>query len=188
MSLICVAIALTGTLIITQVICVYLPFSYPKYAGSLFAANGLARSFFAGAAILFSPPMFEKLGIAGGVSLLAGFSVICSGGLFMLYYFGAVLDKENRFTSLESPIAPYRTPLQLYNYPDIYSDLTSNGSPGHLGCSGVWDSIRLWCWCWYREGLLKSCFMAIVRSGASISSKIASQFCMIVYDELELEL
>ena len=50
--------------------------SYPTYAASLFAGNDLCRSAFAFAAILFARPMFLRLGIGKGVSLLAGLSVL----------------------------------------------------------------------------------------------------------------
>lgn len=92
-----VAISICGIITITQAVLIYLPFVYPRYAGSLFAANGLARSIFAAAAILFSPPMFRAIGISGGVSLLAGCSVICSFGVFGLYFWGANLRRRSKF-------------------------------------------------------------------------------------------
>lgn len=76
---------------------IYLPFTYPQYAGSLFAANGLARSLMAGAAILFSIPMFDGIGVDGGVTLLASLSVVCVFGMFVLYFFGASLRKRSKF-------------------------------------------------------------------------------------------
>lgn len=75
----------------------YLPFSYPQYAGSLFAANAFARSALAAGAILFSRPMFLKLGVAGGVSLLGGLTILCIVGIYTLYYFGENLRKRSRF-------------------------------------------------------------------------------------------
>lgn len=62
--------------IISQCLFVYIPMSYPQYAASLFAGNDLCRSAFAFAAVLFARPMFLKLGIGKGVSLLAGLSVL----------------------------------------------------------------------------------------------------------------
>lgn len=96
-SLLGVAISMCGTFIITQCMFIYLPFTYPRYSGSLFAANGLARSLFAGAAIVFSRPMFLALGVDGGVSLLAGFSVLCVFGIYGIYYFGESLRRRSRF-------------------------------------------------------------------------------------------
>ena len=62
--------------IILQCIFIYIPMSYPQYAASLFASNDFCRSAFAFGSILFSRPMFLRLGIARGVSLLAGLSVL----------------------------------------------------------------------------------------------------------------
>lgn len=92
-----VSVSLCGVMGVTQAILIYIPFTYPRYAGSLFAANAMARCFFAGAAILFSPPMFEALGISGGVSLLAGCSVVCVFGMFGLYFWGASMRRRSRF-------------------------------------------------------------------------------------------
>jgi DHA1 family multidrug resistance protein-like MFS transporter len=50
--------------------------SYPQYAASLFAGNDFCRSAFAFGAILFSRPMYIDLGVAKGISLLAGLSVL----------------------------------------------------------------------------------------------------------------
>ncbi|TVY12934.1 Caffeine resistance protein 5 [Lachnellula arida] len=96
-SLLGVAITMCGIFIITQSMFIYLPFTYARYSGSLFAANGLARSVLAGAAILFSRPMFQALKISGGVSLLAGASVLCIPGMYTLYHYGAFLRKRSRF-------------------------------------------------------------------------------------------
>lgn len=54
-SLLGVAIALAGTLVVTQVICVYLPFDYPLTIckGSIRSKRS-SKKLFAGAAILFS--------------------------------------------------------------------------------------------------------------------------------------
>jgi DHA1 family multidrug resistance protein-like MFS transporter len=86
-----------GTYTVVQSMFLYLPFSYPKYSASLFAANDLARGSFAAGAILFSRPMFEKLTVAGGVSLLGGLTVVCIAGIFVLYRYGAVLRARSRF-------------------------------------------------------------------------------------------
>ncbi|KAJ5233154.1 cycloheximide resistance protein [Penicillium chermesinum] len=55
-SMIGIAISMCGVFVITQCMFIYLPFTYPRYAGSLFAANGFARSLLAAASILFSTP------------------------------------------------------------------------------------------------------------------------------------
>lgn len=62
--------------IIFQCVFVYIPLVYPRYAASLFAGNDFSRSAVAFAFILFSRDMFLRLGVAKGVSLLAGLSVL----------------------------------------------------------------------------------------------------------------
>lgn len=94
-----VGLSMSGVLIVTQVILVYIPSTYPQYAGSLFAANSLSRALFAGAAVLFSPFLFRALKISGGVSLLAGCSVVCVFGMFGIYSFGESLRKRSRFAA-----------------------------------------------------------------------------------------
>lgn len=86
-----------GTFLIIQSIFLYLPFTYPKYAASLFAANDLARSTMAAGAILFSRPLFLNLGVAAGVSLLGGLTIVCAFLLFLLYRYGASLRAKSQF-------------------------------------------------------------------------------------------
>lgn len=83
-----IAISMCGVFVITQCMFIYLPFTYPHYAGSLFATNGFARSIFAAASILFSLPLFDGIQVSGGVTLLTSFSVACIFGMFALYFFG----------------------------------------------------------------------------------------------------
>ncbi|OCL02965.1 MFS general substrate transporter [Glonium stellatum] len=96
-SLVGVAISMLGVFIITQCMFIYLPFTYPKYSGSLFAANGFARSAFAAGAILYARPMFLRLGIPGGVSLLGGLTILCIFGMYTIYFFGANLRRRSKF-------------------------------------------------------------------------------------------
>ncbi|KAF8863389.1 MFS general substrate transporter [Acephala macrosclerotiorum] len=91
-----------GTYLIIQSIFLYLPFTYPKYSASLFAANDLARSTLAAGAILFSRPLFLNLGVAGGVSLLGGLTIVCAFLLYLLYRYGAVLRAKSRFAMHDS--------------------------------------------------------------------------------------
>ncbi|KAF2241832.1 MFS general substrate transporter [Trematosphaeria pertusa] len=88
---------IVGIYSIAQSIFLYIPNIYPRYAASIFAANSLARSLFAFAAILFSTPMFEGIGIDGGVSLLGGLMVLCVVGMGLLYKFGKVLRARSSF-------------------------------------------------------------------------------------------
>lgn len=83
--------------ILMQCIFVYVPLSYPQYAASLFAANDFLRSALACGSILFARPLFINLGVAKGVSVLGGLSVIGIFGLFGLWIFGAKLRARSRF-------------------------------------------------------------------------------------------
>ncbi|CBX94749.1 similar to multidrug resistance protein [Plenodomus lingam JN3] len=87
-----------GIYFIAQSVLLYIPNIYPRYAASIFSANSLSRSAFAFAAILFARPMFQsKMGIDGGVSLLAGCMVLCTLGIFGLFRFGKGLRERSRF-------------------------------------------------------------------------------------------
>ena len=75
-----------GCYTIIQSLFLYLPFTYPQYAASLFAANDFARSSFAAGCILFSEPMFNNLGVSKGVTLLGGLTVGYTAGIYALYW------------------------------------------------------------------------------------------------------
>lgn len=91
------SLVIVGIYVIAQCIFSYIPKIYPRYAASIFAANSLARSVVAFVAILVATPMFEKIGVDGGVSLLAGLMVLCVGGIVALWKWGLVLRKRSRF-------------------------------------------------------------------------------------------
>ncbi|KAH3910895.1 hypothetical protein HBH56_137710 [Parastagonospora nodorum] len=91
------AMSIFGTYFIVQSVLLYIPNIYPRYAASIFSANSLSRSLFAVASILFSTPMFEGIGIDGGVSLLAGCMVICSILMVALWKWGKLLRERSRF-------------------------------------------------------------------------------------------
>lgn len=86
-----------GIYFIAQSVLLYIPNIYPRYAASIFSANSLSRSAFAFAAILFARPMFQGIGIDGGVSLLAGCMVLCSVGIAALFWWGKTLRERSRF-------------------------------------------------------------------------------------------
>lgn len=88
---------LSGVYFIFQSILLYIPNIYPRYAASIFAANSLARSLLAFAAILIARPMFEKMGVDGGVSFLAGLMVLCMFGIWAIYKWGKVLRQRSKF-------------------------------------------------------------------------------------------
>jgi DHA1 family multidrug resistance protein-like MFS transporter len=95
--LIGVVIFVVGTFFILQSIFVYLPLSYPKYAASLFAGNDLTRSSMACGSIIFARPLFLNVGIAEGVTLLGGLSVVGIIGTITIYYYGAALRARSKF-------------------------------------------------------------------------------------------
>jgi len=88
-----------GIFLIIQCIFLYLPLTYPQYAASLFAGNDFTRSTLAAGAIHFSRPLFNNLGVARGVSLLAGLTCGCIVGVFVLYFKGEKLRMRSRFAA-----------------------------------------------------------------------------------------
>ncbi|XXG98893.1 hypothetical protein Hte_005224 [Hypoxylon texense] len=86
-----------GVVVSFQCMNFYISRCYPKYSASLFAANTFARSCFAAGSILFSTPMYEALGVGGGVSLLGGLSVLCAFGTIVLWRYGDRLRIRSRF-------------------------------------------------------------------------------------------
>lgn len=88
---------MNGCYTLMQAIFMYLPFTYPQYAASLFAANDFARSSFAAGCILFSGLMFRNLGVAKGCTLLGGLTVGCTVCFYLLYFYGADLRKRSKF-------------------------------------------------------------------------------------------
>lgn len=87
--------------IVMQCIFIYIPLTYPKYAASLFAANDFFRSALACGSVLFAHPLFGNLGVARGVSLLGGLSVIGIIGIWLLYFFGSRLRALSKFAISE---------------------------------------------------------------------------------------
>ncbi|KAF2128633.1 MFS general substrate transporter [Dothidotthia symphoricarpi CBS 119687] len=98
-SCIGIALATIGIFIIFQTIFLYLAFSYPQFAASLFAGNDFARSAMAAGAVHFSTPLFGGLGVGRGVSLLAGLTVGCAGGVYVLFFYGERLRGRSRFAA-----------------------------------------------------------------------------------------
>jgi DHA1 family multidrug resistance protein-like MFS transporter len=97
----CIGIMITtiGIFLIIQCIFLYIPLVYPQYAASLFAGNDFARSALAAGAIHFSYPMFHNMGVDRGVTLLAGLTIGCSVGVYVLYFFGERLRAQSRFAA-----------------------------------------------------------------------------------------
>ncbi|KAL7927969.1 MFS general substrate transporter [Trichoderma austrokoningii] len=97
--LIGVALFVCGEFIVMQSLFIYLPMSYPQYAASLFAGNSVLRSTLAGGAVLFARALFVNMGVARGVSLLAGISVAGIIGTTVIYLFGAKLRARSTFAA-----------------------------------------------------------------------------------------
>ncbi|KAJ3491609.1 hypothetical protein NLG97_g5564 [Lecanicillium saksenae] len=90
-----IALYAGSSFIVFQAISVYIPLSYPQYSASLFAGNDFSRSTFAFASVLFSRTMYLKLGIAKGVSLLGGLSIL---GIRRETVASTTLDKTEELT------------------------------------------------------------------------------------------
>lgn len=86
-----------GVFIILVCMSVYLPRIYPEYAASLFAANDFCRSILAAAAVHLSVPLYNRLGVATGVSILGALSVLGVPGMWLIYRKGATLRAKSRF-------------------------------------------------------------------------------------------
>jgi DHA1 family multidrug resistance protein-like MFS transporter len=95
--LIGVAIFCFGHFWTMQSLFIYIPLSYPKYAASLFASNSIWRSGIAGGAVVFARPLFINLGVAKGVTVLAGLSVMGIFGTTAIYIFGKRLRARSKF-------------------------------------------------------------------------------------------
>jgi DHA1 family multidrug resistance protein-like MFS transporter len=82
-----------------QCIFLYIPACYPQYAASVFAATDFTRSAFACGAVIFSRPLYVNLGIGPGCSLLAGLTIGCVVGIYVLYHYGEALRLRSKFVS-----------------------------------------------------------------------------------------
>lgn len=80
-----------------QSLFIYLPFSYPNYAASLFAGNSIWRSGTAGASVVFARPLFINLGVHKGFTVLVGLSVVGILGTLAIYTFGKQLRARSKF-------------------------------------------------------------------------------------------
>ncbi|OJJ78824.1 MFS transporter [Aspergillus glaucus CBS 516.65] len=83
--------------ILMQCIFLYIPACYPQYAASVFAATDFTRSAFACGAVVFSRPLYENLGVGPGCSLLAGLTIGCVVGIYVLYHYGEALRLRSKF-------------------------------------------------------------------------------------------
>ncbi|KAJ5700887.1 MFS general substrate transporter [Penicillium malachiteum] len=91
-----------GNAIIFQSIYVYLALAYPRYSASLVGGNGFAKASVACGCVVAAETLYNSLGIGGGTSLIGGLCVLCTAGMFYLYFFGASLRARSRFA--EKPL------------------------------------------------------------------------------------
>lgn len=94
-----IGIFTVGIFIVIQCIFLYLPLTYPQYTASLFAGNDFLRSTLAAGTIHFSRPLYINLGVAAGVSMLAGFTCACIVGVFLLWWYGDKLRARSKFAA-----------------------------------------------------------------------------------------
>lgn len=85
--------------ILMQCVFMYIPACHPRYAASVFAATDFTRSAFACGAVIFSRPLYLNLGVGRGSTLLAGLTIGCVVGIYLLFWFGESLRKRSKFVS-----------------------------------------------------------------------------------------
>ncbi|KAL7942043.1 MFS general substrate transporter [Trichoderma barbatum] len=95
--LIGVTIFVLGQYMVIQGLFMYVPVSYPQYAASIFTGNDLIRSAVATGCILAARPMFIKLGVHKGVTVLAGLSIMGIIGTLLMYKYGKSLRAKSKF-------------------------------------------------------------------------------------------
>ncbi|KAF1964756.1 cycloheximide resistance protein [Bimuria novae-zelandiae CBS 107.79] len=83
--------------VLVNCIFVYLPLSYPRYAASIFAANGFLRSALACGAIHFSQPLFHNLGVGNGCAILGSVAAACAAAFVGLWRYGPELRARSKF-------------------------------------------------------------------------------------------
>ncbi|KAK5057743.1 hypothetical protein LTR84_011744 [Exophiala bonariae] len=93
-----IAIWAAFSFVVFQSIICWLPPTYPRYVASLFAANDLTRSLLAAGFVQCTRPMYVKLGIDRGVTVLAGLSFLGLIGHYGLFVFGKKLRARSKFT------------------------------------------------------------------------------------------
>ncbi|GKZ31330.1 hypothetical protein AbraIFM66950_011814 [Aspergillus brasiliensis] len=92
-----VVFATGGMCIVLQSIFVYITLAYTQYAASILGGNGFIKSCVACAAILWSAPLYDDMGLPVGVSILGALCVLGVVGIALLYRFGGILRARSRF-------------------------------------------------------------------------------------------
>lgn len=93
-----IALYTASIFIILECLANYLILVYPAHAASLFAGNDFMRASLAAAAVVFSHPLYDNLGVAKGVSILAGATALCTVGMFCMHRYGAMLRAKGGCT------------------------------------------------------------------------------------------
>ncbi|BGP38653.1 hypothetical protein JCM10450v2_002603 [Rhodotorula kratochvilovae] len=91
------ALYLPGLYFSFQSILTYVSLSYPKDAGAALAGNDFWRSVIASVFPLFGERFFHVLGLGGGSSFLAGFSILMVPFLYLIMKNGARLRARSAF-------------------------------------------------------------------------------------------
>ncbi|KAJ4200835.1 hypothetical protein NW759_015750 [Fusarium solani] len=86
-----------GFVVILQSIFVYITLAYPTFAASLFAGNGFIKGLVACSGILWSHPLYQRLGLSKGMSVLGALCAACIAGTLILYAWGHKLREKSRF-------------------------------------------------------------------------------------------
>ncbi|KAF7978652.1 hypothetical protein HWV62_45166 [Athelia sp. TMB] len=96
------ALYLPGIFLTFQSIMMYISLSYPHHAASVLAGNDLFRSSMASVFPLFGRAFFQRLGLGGGSSLLAGISILLMPVYFLLIKYGHRLREHSRYAHYQA--------------------------------------------------------------------------------------
>lgn len=95
------SVFLAGTFLLFQGFLSYIGENFPRYLASAYASNGLFRAALGGAFPLFATPLFKRLGLPGGCSLLGGVATILVPITVVFYLYGGKLRAMSRRTGRE---------------------------------------------------------------------------------------
>lgn len=84
-------------LLISVALLNYLADTYKEYTASALAASAVCRTLSGAAAPLYTTPLFDRLGVAGGGSLIAGLACLLGFVPFGFYFYGPQIRARSRF-------------------------------------------------------------------------------------------
>lgn len=87
---------LASAFLLFQGFLAYVGENFPRYLASAYASNGLFRAAVGGAFPLFATPMFKRLTLQGGCSLLGGLAVLLIPVTVAFYIYGPKLRAASR--------------------------------------------------------------------------------------------